>query len=387
MKFFYLYCFLLFSNLLNSQTIRIGIFNNEAIDSFVFTPNNSSYSVYGDTSYVLSFLKKDTINVIKKDSLLILKKENDLIGIYSKINFVQDSLNSSLFIIPQKIKLKKRNLKGDFKLNVINDKLHLINIVDMYNYLSSVVLSEAGGNKSEEYYKVQVILSRTYALKHSNKHAKENFDLCDGIHCQVYRREVNNSNHVIYDAVRFTKDLVIVDTSLHLIGAFFHANCGGQTAETNQVWNKKITFLNSFRDTFCIHTKQSNWTKKIPKKEWRDYLQTTFFLSVNKKEINKLLYNFKQPYRKTFFLNPKHGIPLRDVRHYFNLKSTFFDCYDNGDYVLIKGRGFGHGVGLCQEGAMEMAKQNFTFDEIIHYYFPTTKIIKKQRLLKSFIHK
>ena len=64
------------------------------------------------------------------------------------------------------------------------------------------------------------------------------------------------------------------------------------------------------------------------------------------------------------------------------VKSTFFDCYDDGEYITLNGRGFGHGVGLCQEGAMEMARNNFTYDEIIRYYFPLTKIIKRQIIMK-----
>ena len=90
--------------------------------------------------------------------------------------------------------------------------------------------------------------------------------------------------------------------------------------------------------------------------------------------------NFKQAHRKTFFMDPKYGIPLRDIRKYFSLKSTYFNCFETKDYVFLKGKGFGHGVGLCQEGAIEMAKHNYTFSEIIRYYYPGTSIIKRQRI-------
>jgi len=73
------------------------------------------------------------------------------------------------------------------------------------------------------------------------------------------------------------------------------------------------------------------------------------------------------------------GIPLRDLREEFGLKSTFFSCYPEGDFVVIRGRGFGHGVGLCQEGAMKMARLGFTYDQIITFYFPGAKVCDDER--------
>jgi stage II sporulation protein D len=65
------------------------------------------------------------------------------------------------------------------------------------------------------------------------------------------------------------------------------------------------------------------------------------------------------------------------------LKSTYFSCFDEGEFVLLKGRGYGHGVGLCQEGAMKMAKSNFTYQHILTYYYSNTHIIKLPTLVKK----
>ena len=380
---FYCFFYLFFlSSTFDAQNIRIGIFNKEKINKFSFEVKKASYSIYADSLFLFSVSNKNKLLISKKDSFLVLKKENTIIGEFNEIKLVQDSLNSYLTVIPENFNNKKRNLNGDFKMQLINNELCLINMLDMPSYLTSVVLSEAGPNKPEEYYKVQVILSRTYALKHLNKHEEENFDLCDGVHCQVSTKSFNYKCPAILNAVNQTRDLIVVDSAFNLIGAFFHANCGGQTAETNQVWNKKIPYLTSFKDTFCVKTRQSTWTYKIPKFKWENYFKKHFFLAIKESDVMEKLYTFKQPFRKTFFINPKYGIPLRDIRSYFKLKSTFFDCFDEGDYVTLRGRGFGHGVGLCQEGAMEMAINNFTYDEIIRYYFPLTRIIKRQRIMK-----
>ena len=82
-----------------------------------------------------------------------------------------------------------------------------------------------------------------------------------------------------------------------------------------------------------------------------------------------MAFNFTQNERKTFFIHPSFGIPLRDLRSTFKLRSTFFSCEPVGDKVLLRGKGFGHGIGLCQEGAMEMVKRGYSYKEILSFYF------------------
>jgi stage II sporulation protein D len=88
-----------------------------------------------------------------------------------------------------------------------------------------------------------------------------------------------------------------------------------------------------------------------------------------------MIFNFEQNERKAFYIHPVFGIPLRDLREEFNLKSTYFSCYPEGNEVVIKGRGFGHGVGLCQEGAMKMARSGLDFEQIMKFYFPGSDVI------------
>jgi stage II sporulation protein D len=89
-----------------------------------------------------------------------------------------------------------------------------------------------------------------------------------------------------------------------------------------------------------------------------------------------LLQSFVQPQRMAFYLHPVYGIPLRDLREQFKLKSTFFDAVVVGSEVMLYGKGFGHGVGLCQEGAMQMAKKGYAFDQILQYYYPGASLTK-----------
>jgi stage II sporulation protein D len=166
-----------------------------------------------------------------------------------------------------------------------------------------------------------------------------------------------------------------------LVDAYFHANCGGQTSEPQYIWNSKIPYLNSFIDTFCVYTKQATWEKRVSKDRWLKFLVEKYNYPIKDSLFSSLVFTFSQPQRMAFYLDPVLGIPLRDLREEFNLKSTFFNCYPDGDDVLIKGRGFGHGVGLCQEGAMKMARFGFDYSQIARFYFPGIELDNTNELL------
>lgn len=123
---------------------------------------------------------------------------------------------------------------------------------------------------------------------------------------------------VIDSAVRQTKGKVLVNQHNHLIDAYFHANCGGQTSEPDYVWNNKVDYLKSFKDTFCIYTKQATWEKRVPQQEWRNYLEETFQYPTNDNNFGPLICTFNQPDRCAFYISPVLGIPLRDIRDHLN---------------------------------------------------------------------
>jgi len=84
---------------------------------------------------------------------------------------------------------------------------------------------------------------------------------------------------------------------------------------------------------------------------------------------NPSIFNFHQDSRLTDYKIGSLKIPLRTIREDLNLRSTFFSVFAVGDSIILKGRGYGHGVGLCQEGAMEMAARGFNYKQIIDFYY------------------
>ena len=86
--------------------------------------------------------------------------------------------------------------------------------------------------------------------------------------------------------------------------------------------------------------------------------------------------SFSQPNgRAIYFIDQDLKIPLKTIRADFKLKSTYFSIEQLGDSVKFNGRGYGHGVGLCQEGAMRMAKLKYPYKDILQFYFKDVHLV------------
>lgn len=369
MRWLVLY-FLLFSGNLFAQQMRIGVLRDYTTNQIVFAYNDGSYNIYGDSVHLGTILSTEFVELKFIGSKKIEVRINaQIVDTAACVKLIANKVNGSLVYSSKTNAFKERKYKDDCEITAPASSLTIVNMVDMNNYLGGVVESEGGGGKSMEYYKVQALMSRTYAMKYVGKHEKEGFDLCDRTHCQAYHYQLRFTQ-LIDTAVRTTDGVVMVDASGKLIDSYFHANCGGQTSEPDYVWNNKIDYLTTFKDTFCIYTKQATWEKRIPQETWKSYLLSTFGYPVNDSLYGSMIFSFNQPDRCAFYVHPALGIPLRDIREKFGLKSTFFNCYPEGTDVVLRGRGYGHGVGLCQEGAMRMAKYNYSYLQIALYYFP-----------------
>lgn len=387
MRILLLVCILFWSLGSFTQQMRIGVLRSHSVKRIVFAYAEGNYSFYGDSTFLGRIQPNEFLDLTLVDSGKIsLRKGASYIGQYGKIFIIQDSRNTSLSLQSKIPEVKLRKYKDDFVITAHKD-LTVVNLVDMDNYLAGVVESEGGGKRELEYYKVQAIMSRTYASKYKTKHAAEGFDLCDRVHCQAYHSMMRFTPK-IDEAVKATSGIIMLDAKGKYIDAYFHANCGGQTCLPEYVWNNPVPYLSTFKDTFCIYTHQATWTKKIAKSMWRSFLVTNYDYPVSHPEYGPQIYNFDQEDRKAFFVSPELGIPLRDLRIHFNLKSTYFSVREEGGYVIIKGRGFGHGVGMCQEGAMKMAAYNFNYEQITQFYFSGAYFYdtKTENFFEQYVH-
>lgn len=353
-----------------AQYLKIGVYRGHTIQAIEFAYFDGEYNVYADTIEVTNIRNNEFVSLRKtSDGKIELKHGVKVIGRYGSVQIRPTCDSLGIRLRPRSPILKNRKYQGGFDIFIKDKALTIINVVLLSNYIAGVVESEGGGGKHLEYYKAQAVLSRTYALKHKDKHKEDGFHLCDQVHCQAYHQMLTYTK-AIRQAVEETNYKIAIDSSgRYLIDGYFHANCGGQTSPSGYVWNKDISYLQPFEDTFCIFTNQAHWEKRIKKTEWKKFLVNNYHYPIEDSVFAAQIYHFEQPFRKAFLFSPHLGIPLRDVRIHFKLRSTFFTVQPEGEFVILKGRGYGHGVGLCQEGAMNMARKGLDYAQILKFYF------------------
>lgn len=360
------------SQLSFGQEVRIGVLHTLKVKKLSINKYQGNYTIYGDSTDLGKF---ETV-VMDLSGSKVRVTLNGVSKSFSKIVVVQDTVNSALKVKAVSPVSKQHYYRDNLEITSSGSKLVIVNLADMGNYLAGVIESEGGGGRHLEYYKVQALMSRTYALKNEERHGKEGFQLCDGVHCQAYHNMLRHTPSIKL-AVRQTTGKVLVDQANRLVTSYFSANCGGQICDASYIWNNSVPYVETFIDTFCIHTRQATWTKTIEKYKWKSFLSEKY--GVTEDIYGDKIYQFNQEQRSAFYIHPSLGVPLRDLRSKFNLKSTYFSTRLEGSSVIIEGRGFGHGVGLCQEGAMNMAKLGYDYTQIARFYFYNVSIIDADR--------
>ncbi|NSW93736.1 MAG: SpoIID/LytB domain-containing protein [Bacteroidales bacterium] len=258
----------------------------------------------------------------------------------------------------------RRLYSGDLFCSSDLGTIMLINTCDVEDYIAGVVRTESGAGRNIEYTKTQALLVRTYMYKYMYRHTMDGYNLCDLTHCQAFNGITDDP--VILRAARETKGLVILDSNKIPVISAFHSNCGGETAQPRDVWLSNHPYLTNVRDPYCTSSRSASWHRTIPLSEWIDNLRK-HGLKADLSDPSVL--NFSQLTRMSDYRVGNFTIPLRILRDDFKLRSTFFSVTADHSKVLLKGRGYGHGVGLCQEGAMVMASRGFNFRQIIEFYY------------------
>jgi len=265
---------------------------------------------------------------------------------------------------------------GDVSFRFNGYFFQMVNTTDIDDYIAGVIEAEVGRGKSLEFYKAKAVLARTYAIYSIKRHEIESFNLCDGVHCQVYYGLAGDPS--IIRAVEATHGEVLVDDNGKIAFAPFHSNCGGETSFSDVAWSYYIPYLVPVIDTFCRGGEHATWRRSIPLTKYKEFLATMypgrsvdsmFYLSIQQNSIARS--------RKKNFIEEDTFVRTVDARNYFSLPSSFFRIEYNGDGVVtFVGRGFGHGVGFCQEGAMQQAQMGKSYTEILMFYFPLLRINK-----------
>ena len=207
----------------------------------------------------------------------------------------------------------------------------------------------------------------------------------DNVNHQVYLSRCYR-NSLIRQAVAHTTDLIIVDSTDTPITAVFHSNSGGQTANSEDVWLSSLPYLKSVIDTFSIRQHNSIWRDTVSVDRWIKYLKNNGIkITDSKSRTDNLVYSPTS--RDRCYRYMTDTIPLKKIRADFGFKSAWFSIKPKPDGRILEftGYGYGHGVGLSQEGAMEMARRNYSFLDIINFYYQGVRVVNVKNIEKERI--
>lgn len=365
---------------LEAQQVEVGLFQDHLVKAAVVYCSSGTYQLLLDGEVKRRFEEGDILYLTHEEGKVkVLDAAHDF-GYASQI-MLRSLSEESVFRLRSIAPEISSRLYDDNLIVIPEDRfMTLVNQVDMDKYLAGVVESESGSNAEKEFYKAQSILCRTFALKQMDRHTNEGFALCDGPHCQAYRGK-SKGNPEILEAIVETSGIVLADFNYKLITAAYHANSGGQTQRASDVWLSDVDYLQSVVDPYSLHQSHAKWRDTISFKDWKDYLLKNGMKSVTR--IPEEIIYIEQMKRKKYFILDKDSIRMTKIREDWGFKSTFFDMFPDGENVLIWGKGFGHGIGMSQEGAMKMARDGFSYQDILQFYFHEIRIMDYRDLPDS----
>ncbi len=284
--------------------------------------------------------------------------------------------DQGLLLVPAKdndgiFTLNNRPYRGSLFVRIQGGKFQAINIVNLEDYLLSVLPSEMPSAWPLEALKAQSIAARSYALANLNKHAKEGYDLGSGTEDQVYRGVLQEKERT-NKAVQETTGLVMTHNN-KIVPAFYHSSSAGFT-ETHPN-NSKLTYLKSIHD----------YDQASPHSAWRlsfspGQLAQSLGPSVGR-VLGLMAIERTQSQRvKTLMLmgDTTNSLISGDaVRKALKLPSTNFNVIcdsQSGNYVF-SGQGFGHGMGMSQWGARSLAEHGWGAGEILHHFYRDVHVV------------
>jgi stage II sporulation protein D len=281
-------------------------------------------------------------------------------------------------------------------------KLALVNIVPLEVYLEGVLPHEMGSPGADGFdaLKAQAVAARTYALERVELHAGDPFDLYAGIRDQVYEG-LRGRTRLASSAVSETRGLVAMSGG-RFVKAYYCACCGGHTSDIRVVWpdRESAAYLLGIRDNdtqhpgaFCADHRYFRWRYSFTGKELGDMLRRTLprtlgVLPATVGEVVDIEIEDTSPSGRA------KAVIIRTTKREFRvagdkirwvlmadpnqnriLPSTmikFEKIVENGRVVFLSivGGGNGHGVGMCQAGAVAMSKQGYTYRMILEHYYP-----------------
>ncbi len=252
------------------------------------------------------------------------------------------------------------------------------------DYIKGVLIGEMPVSYELEALKAQALVARTYTLYklQNGENVHDGADMCDDINCcQCFRTKEyafaswDDSGELakwskIEEAVNATKNQCITYDG-EVIAAFFHANSGGKTEDVKYIWGEvEIPYLKSVAG---FEKDLDEEIKIFKTEEFENLIKEKYNLyEYNSGEVKVIDYTISGRVNSVQLGDIK--LKATDLRTLLSLKSTNINIEATDEAVTIKTNGYGHGVGMSQVGANQMALSGKKYDEIVKHYYTDVEI-------------
>lgn len=271
--------------------------------------------------------------------------------------------------------LKGQPYKGKLEILAQSHTYLYINHVELEDYLISVLGHEMSHSWPLEALKAQAVVARTYVLHKMRSHAEKPYDVDGTTNHQVYGGIPENA-FLLQSAVRLTEGEILTYEGMPA-QVFFHSSCGGHTASSAEIWGSELPYLPAKKSFYCAPAPVYRWQFVMSLKELarrlglRDLRKIEVVERTSSQRVkNLVIYTRFRRYKLS-------GEEIRRKLGPTLLKSTLFVIKQRAGKLQFQGRGYGHGVGLCQWGSRFMAENHsMDYRKILEHYFPGTRLIR-----------
>lgn len=294
---------------------------------------------------------------------------------------IADGKNSKIPNYDERIE-RFGNAKGDVLLSGLKysgvievwkgeNGLYIVNEMPLEDYIKGVVAGEVGSSWDIEALKAQAVAARTYAIYQKLNNGKMPYHLTSSVLHQVYKG--GNVSEEIAKAVNDTRGEILTYENKPIL-AFYHSTSGGMTEDPLEAFGKSYPYLKPV-ETTCELSPYYMWEKRIPVSEIEKALNIR---GIKEILINELTVSNRARNLKIITEAGEQSIVAKDLRKnlgWDKLPSTMITNISKGEDIFIfEGKGYGHGVGMCQWTALDMAKRGMNYKEILSKFYPGTTI-------------
>lgn len=245
---------------------------------------------------------------------------------------------------------------------------HGLSSMSVEALVTAAAAGEMGGSAQPEALKAMAVVARTYIRVNAGRHRKEGFDFCSTTHCQ--RLDLSPYSSKMNRIISETEGMILWWKGSPAL-VFHSADCGGRTASAGEIWpGLARPYLPSRDDPWCLRAPSRPWTARIewPALEGALGLKGLRFLAVERRGASGRVLSLRSN-RGPVDAESLH-LAIGRALGWNLLRSRLYEVDSFPKAAEFRGRGAGHGAGLCQNGAMEMAKNGADFREILDFYFP-----------------